>query len=817
MAGKKEKEVTTRLVRGQYNLGDLQGPYYVKGSLGNKMPRVNEPVWYDPDSNQFFFRDGTRAFDAVATDYLPPPVSARSIEREKLAKKLAEAQAALNSATIDLKSATRATDRRKLREEIAQAKKQRDDFAKQLEAVKTSTQKLDERGGAVEVRPPFGRGVIQQGGLPILGEYDRKEDKIKLFFPGAAQEEKGKKVPLLSANVKNVLSQYAESTTGSRGELGYWAVSSWDYPAVLRELKKMPGVRVLGAPQLDLDKKFKAIDMRARSVKDSSLLIPDDFPPKVGHYPDGKPADFQREGIKFLMSRDQAILADDMGLGKTYQAIIAAHSSVPKSEQILILCPAAVIGSWLGDIKKFAPGAAAIGFNTKYVNEKGLPSPRPEKVRFFVCSYQGASSQEGKAAVSKLILNRKWGLVILDEARRLKRPDTLGHKFVEKIKTNRMWFMTGTPIANKVIDYYGLLKLAHHPIGKSLEKFIENYVPGSIKAGKVEVATETEPLERLGRDLVGYVLRRTKEEVLKEDLPEKFGGIAQAPRGFLLAELPKGFADWLVMKKEEGIPRERLRHALAVAKVPGTWEVAQRVIDAGDKVVLFSTYTDVIHSFAELCHDAKVLFVVISGEVSTIGKSAMVKLFQGVPLSTGKDQNEEKWAQKNLGQWFLNLVRYVPVSEWKKEDIAEATRRFGNDERKWPHEIQVVLGQMVAASEGVTLTKADTLLFNDLDYMPSRHEQAEDRIYRLSAPGIPLPHKAVYIGYMVSNDPLEIDAGILVGLSAKRKEIQLVYSSTSKDVKGEYAKLRDKYVKDLHKADKLQQAKKRNPKDTLGM
>ena len=815
MAGKKAAP-RSRLIKGKFDLSGLSGPYYVEGNLGKKMPEVYEPVWYDADSNQFFFRDGTRAFDATATDYTPPPVSARSIQREKLLTKLAETQKTLNQATIELKTATRASERRELRGEIQAAQKQKDELVKELEKVKTSTQKIEERGGTFESRPPFGRGVIAQGGLPVLGEYDRKEDKVKLFFPGARKEE-GKNAPVLAPAVKNVLAKYADPDAPSHGELGYWSVSSWDYPAVLKELKATRGVRVLGAPELDLDKKFKTIDAKARAISDDKLLIPDNFQPKVGHYSDGKPADFQREGIKFLMSRDQAILADDMGLGKTYQAIIAAHSSVPKSEQILILCPAAVIGSWLGDIKKFAPGAAAIGFNTKYVNAEGLPSARPEKVRFFVCSYQGASSQEGKASVSKLLLDRNWGLVILDEAHRLKKPDTLGHKFVEKIKTKRMWFLTGTPIANKVIDYYGLLKLAHHPIGKRMDKFIENYVPGSIKAGKTEIATALEPLERLGRDLAGYVLRRTKEEVLKEDLPEKFGGLAQSPRGFLVTTLPKGFRDWLNEKKEEGYPRERLRHALAVAKVPGTWEVAQRVIDAGDKVILFSTYTDVIHSFAELCQDAGVLFIVISGEISTIGKSAMVKLFQGVPLSTNKDQNEEKWAQKNLGQWFLNLVRYVPVDEWKKEDIAEATRRFGKDSRKWPHEIQVVLGQMVAASEGVTLTKADTLLFNDLDYMPSRHEQAEDRIYRLSAPGIPLPHKAVYIGYMISNDPLEIDANILVGLSAKRTEIQYVYSSTPKDVRGEYAKLRDKFVKDLHRAEKMPQAKKRNPHDTLGM
>lgn len=810
---------TVRLHKADVDVSDLPGPYYLEGELGSKLKSIREPVWYDPERKIFLLRDGTLAFDAEPTPHPPLAKSARAIQREKLTQTYAKAQGAVNILKQEYSQAA-PREKAALRSKITKAEEARNKAKVELDKVKTSTQKVEEKRGGVETRPTFGRSEVKQGKLPILAEYDRKTDKIKLFFLGARDKEgqiqcspKYRQCLALVPAIRSMLAQYTDPTTPSRGELGYWAVASWDWPKVQQELKSIPSVKIFGMVDEELQRKFSRLDARARRVSDASVVIPPNAPPKVGRYEDGSPAPFQLEGIKFLMSRDHAILADDMGLGKTYQAIIAAHSSVPKTEQILILCPAAVVGNWLGDIAVFAPSAGAIGFTTQWVNKNGEPSSRPEKVRFFVCSYQGAVSQEGKAAVSKFLLAQKWGLVILDEAHRLKKPDTLSHKFVEMLDANRMWMLTGTPIANNVIDYYGLLKLAKHPIGKNADQFRENYIPGAIKSGRLDVASSLEPLEKLGKDLVGYVLRRTKEEVLKKDLPTKYGGIAQLPRGFIRYTLPADFAEAFKLANEKGKSREALRHALAVAKVPGTWEVARRVIDAGDKVVLFSTYTDVLQSFAEFCDDAKVLYIVISGAVSTLGKSAMVKLFQGEPLSEREGQNEVKWAKKNLGQWFLNLVHHVPVSEWKPEDVAEATKRYGKDDRKWPHDIQAVLGQMVSASEGVTLTKADTLLFNDLDYMPSRHEQAEDRIYRLSKPNIPPPHTTVFIGYVYANDPADLDNNILLGLQSKRAEIQTVYNNTSKYPDTEYGKLRKKFIEEL------KSSKKRNPagSGTLGL
>ena len=75
----------------------------------------------------------------------------------------------------------------------------------------------------------------------------------------------------------------------------------------------------------------------------------------------------------------------------------------------------------------------------------------------------------------------------------------------------------------------------------------------------------------------------------------------------------------------------------------------------------------------------------------------------------------------------------------------------------------VFVGQIKAAGVGLTLTKAEIVIMNSLDWVPGNHEQAEDRAYRIGQ------SETVNIYYMLMDDT--IDTLVWNILNEKKKVI----------------------------------------------
>ena len=75
----------------------------------------------------------------------------------------------------------------------------------------------------------------------------------------------------------------------------------------------------------------------------------------------------------------------------------------------------------------------------------------------------------------------------------------------------------------------------------------------------------------------------------------------------------------------------------------------------------------------------------------------------------------------------------------------------------------VFVGQIKAAGVGLTLTKAEIVIMNSLDWVPGTHEQAEDRAYRIGQ------KETVNIYYMLIDDT--IDTLVWHILNEKKKVI----------------------------------------------
>ena len=63
--------------------------------------------------------------------------------------------------------------------------------------------------------------------------------------------------------------------------------------------------------------------------------------------------------------------------------------------------------------------------------------------------------------------------------------------------------------------------------------------------------------------------------------------------------------------------------------------------------------------------------------------------------------------------------------------------------------MRVLLGNLVAAGVGLTLTAGTHVVFNDLDWVPANHWQAEDRIYRIGQT------RPAFVTYLVAEGTLD--------------------------------------------------------------
>jgi SWI/SNF-related matrix-associated actin-dependent regulator 1 of chromatin subfamily A len=388
----------------------------------------------------------------------------------------------------------------------------------------------------------------------------------------------------------------------------------------------------------------------------------------------------QIEGVAFLLGRQRAILADDMGLGKTRQAIVALHHAAPRGPY-LVVCPASVKHNWAREIALASPSASSV-----IVDSRARPLDGHDWV---VINYDILA----KHIVA--LTRHPWAGLVFDEAHYLKNHRSarsrLARQLADEAKRGdadpAVYLLTGTPLTNRPRDLFVLLQLVGHPLGRSFLSFAKRYCA----AERNDFGWQTggaSNVEELTVQLHGVMLRRTKDQVLA--LPGKL-------RTWLPVEVPKGTGvrDMrkvveLLVSHERVAPRSsvdewslrgrlmqavtRARQAVANAKIGATIEIAAGAIEQGEKVIIFSCFEEPVRTLTKHFGSAA---VVLTGKTPTDTRQQLVDRFQ-------QDEN-----------------------------------------------VRVFLANIIAGGIGTNLTAASQVVFNDLDWVPAHHWQAEDRAYRI--------------------------------------------------------------------------------------
>ena len=182
-------------------------------------------------------------------------------------------------------------------------------------------------------------------------------------------------------------------------------------------------------------------------------------------YDNRPPMVHQKEAIVRLLEYDRFILSDDMGLGKTTSAVIAAKIS--KSKRVLVVCPSSLKLNWKKEISNYDSEDEINIINGKKWGE----TKKWNIINFDILKnfHFLPTKNKGMSKTTKsIITNSEFDLVIIDEAHSIKNTTSKRTKIVMDFskKIKRVWLLTGTPVANRPIDFFNLLKY----VGRVLPK-----------------------------------------------------------------------------------------------------------------------------------------------------------------------------------------------------------------------------------------------------------------------------------------------------------------------------------------------------------
>lgn len=388
-------------------------------------------------------------------------------------------------------------------------------------------------------------------------------------------------------------------------------------------------------------------------------------------------------------SKDHLYVTDDFIVTHNTIQAIGVVNTLDSINKVLIVCPASLKNNWKRELEMWSTRDLSIAVLTS-------KDTSPVDANILIINYDILYKlpwlvKRNKASFRSVI---KFDLVIADEAHYVKNNKAQRSKSFYAISkaAKRRIMLTGTPILNRPVELYYILKSLGFKM--NLHEYSVRYCGayegrwGWDRSG----ATNLEELQVLLRSQ--GMIRRMKADVL-HDLPpkirqvieldnSKYKEFVEAESDYLEDDIDMDhdsmntFQKSIIQLKGRGIDHiaemAKLRHQTALAKVPDIIEHVNNLLESVDKVIIFAHHRDVIDE--------------IYGAFAT----RAVKLYGGMT----------------------------------NDDKTESVDRFQKDD-----DIRIFVGSISAAGVGLTLTRANVVVFAELDWVPANLTQAEDRAHRI--------------------------------------------------------------------------------------
>jgi len=352
-----------------------------------------------------------------------------------------------------------------------------------------------------------------------------------------------------------------------------------------------------------------------------------------------EPFDHQKETSSFLTLHKKAFCFNEQGTGKTASVIWAVDYLMQqdKVKRVLVICPLSIMKSaWQEDLFKFAMHrSCSVAHGTSEQRKKILNAG----AEFVIINFDGV------AVVKDEIINGGFDVIVVDEANAYKNAQTNRWKTLRDItaSTTWLWMLTGTPAAQSPVDAFGLAKLVN---AKNAPKYYGQFRDKVMhKVSQFTWRPKPEANE-IVHEVLQPAIRFEKDQCL--DLPSVTYVEREAPLTKQQASYYKRLKDRMTMEADgEQVTSvnaaTNLNKLLQISggavytddrqviefDVSNRLNVVKEVIDeSSHKVLVFVPFTHTIELLNDFLIKSKIPCKIISGKVSVNKRSEIIKDFQ---------------------------------------------------------------------------------------------------------------------------------------------------------------------------------------------
>lgn len=409
---------------------------------------------------------------------------------------------------------------------------------------------------------------------------------------------------------------------------------------------------------------------------------------------------YQKRGYEWMFQNMRlgfgSILADDMGLGKTLQVITLMQKikddGMLDKKHIIVVAPTGLLANWQAELNRFAPKLSVFLYHGPNRNLEEF------KHDILLTSYGLVRSDIDH------LKKTKWAIVVIDEAQNIKNNTAAQSKAVKAIRADVHIAMSGTPVENRLSEYWSIMDFANKGYLGTIKTFNDEYAVPIQQKGDSDCAA------RFRRITAPMMMRRLKtDKNIINDLPDK---IEQDEYAMLTPQQAALYHQVLEesMKTIEGF-------------------------DEGDQKTLFKRQGLILQmmlALKQICNHPAQYLKNGDFQPALSGKTEMLLTLVNAINDSGEKAiifTQFKEMGDMLQQFITEATGRKPMFLHGGTDIKqrkEMVDRFQNNRAD-----RIFLLSLKAAGTGLNLTAATHVIHYDLWWNPAVEAQATDRAYRI--------------------------------------------------------------------------------------